>query len=243
MLHAKGMYLAFLDADDYMYPRTLEMIYDLIMGTGATILAGKRVEFTTGVPSIESDSYHAPEFKLFDHPLDAFSKSGYYLYAPSAMVLRTDMATNAGGFAEGRINGEDAHLIMKLGTSGKVCIVFDPVCSAYRRHDSNSVLSPMRTYKGMIFLQTQEKQGAYPGRGRLQLDRWKILSAHSRSSSILCGRSGYWRRGFHLYALFFGIHLRLCRFKYLAGYPVCALYWIVCSTCSMRFKRNSKKNK
>jgi len=223
MRQATGEYLAFLDSDDFWFPWALETLAAAIAESRAEIAAGEVVRFRENNLPDPKQHESKPRWHVYKNPLEAARRGGHWLYLPITMAIRRQTAFAVGGFAEGRINGEDTHLVLKLGTANKCCIIESPLLAGYRQHENNSIHSLSRGYAGMIFQLDQEQKGNYPGTGRDKLARWGILTKHSRSLSIGCLKSGQQAQAWRIFFRTLGYNIVLGRIKYLLAFPVVSL--------------------
>ena len=223
---ATGEYLAFLDSDDFWFPWALETLAAAIAESRAEIAAGEVVRFRENDLPDPTQHENKACWKTYRNPLDAARRGRYWLYLPTAMSIRRNVALAVGGYAEGRINGEDTHLVLKLGTANKCCIIESPPLAGYRQHENNSILSQSRGYAGMVFQLEQEQNGIYPGSGPDKLGRWDILTRHSRALSVGCLKSGQQVQAWRIFFRTLGYNFALGRIKYLLAFPVVSLLYL-----------------
>ena len=112
---AKGKYLAFLDSDDRWFPWSLQMYADVIR-------THEDPAFVTGNPSVFTNRNEPPTEEYREPKIEAFkdyysSSDRWRWFGVSSFVIRRDAFEAVGGFAKGRINGEDAEIAMRLGTA------------------------------------------------------------------------------------------------------------------------------
>jgi cellulose synthase/poly-beta-1,6-N-acetylglucosamine synthase-like glycosyltransferase len=220
--HARGEYLAFLDSDDLWFPWTLECFAKLIKQHSNPAVVGARLVEFSGEEELAAVREAGAKADAFE---DYFAShaSGYYVGA-GMLVVRREEFIRVGAFTERRINCEDHDLMMRLGASRGYAQVVEPVTLGWRRHPGSVTFDVKRSLEGVRFMVAQERGGIYPGGHARQKERRRILTSHLRPVTLDCLRQGFGADAWALYRASFGWHVALGRWKYLAGFPVKALF-------------------
>lgn len=220
--HAHGEYLAFFDSDDAWFSWTLECFAKLIeQHSRPAVLGARLVEFSdeSELAAVRETAVQVDAFQDYF----ASHHSGCYVGA-GMLVVRRDEFIRVGGFTERRINCEDHDLMMRLGASRGYVQVLEPVTLGWRRHPGSATLDVRRSLEGVRFMVAQERGGIYPGGHARQKERRRILTSHLRPVSVECLRNGLKLDAWELYRASLCWHMALGRWKYLAGFPVKALF-------------------
>ena len=219
---AKGKYLAFLDQDDLWLPWTLETYFQLLKKYKfPAFLVGSGNEFTGNVP-MELFQKVPPVEKLYD---DFFSLARYpYLPAGTpGTVVSADEARRVGGLSDARVVGIDQEFYYKLGDAKGLVFVSAPLTVAIRRHPGNLQNNTAMAAQGALFIIGNEKDGKYPGGSERAWDRRTLMTRFVRTISLQCLNSKHLAQGWEIYRQTFFWHIRLCRIKYLVGFPLAYL--------------------
>ena len=220
--HARGEYLSFLDSDDLWFPWTLACFAELIQRHDRpAILAAKLVSFAdeTELAMVRVEPLQADVFPDYF----ASHRSGYFVGAGMSVLRRADFLVT-GGYTDLPINGEDHDLILRMGTAKGFVQVKAPVTVGWRRHSGSVTFDTKRSTAGDLYLIAQEREGAYPGGAARARQRRAIITRHVRPNALGCLRDGRTADGWRLYRETFGWHLRQGRLKFLAGFPLKALF-------------------
>ena len=132
---ATGDYLSFLDSDDMWHPEMLSYVNAIL-----THPARPRLVFSSMITFSESPVW-------LPSPVEAFLYRDMWEVWESTerppndgmcmcIAMSRHAFAGAGGFAEGRITGEDADLFLRLATLGPVVYLKGPQLLAYRSHKS-----------------------------------------------------------------------------------------------------------
>jgi glycosyltransferase involved in cell wall biosynthesis len=218
---AGGDYLAFLDSDDLWFPWTLATFADVIARYhGPAILAARLVEFVD-----DAEAAHVRdepvEADVFEDYL-ASSRNAYFV-GGSMSVLRREEFVRVGGFTDRRINCEDHDLILRMGTAPGFAQILRPITLGWRRHGGGATTDCARSLAGSLHLIEEERRGAYPGGRAREVERRRIVTQHTRPTSLSCLGPGFRAKSWRLYGASFSWHMQLGRWKYLLGFPVRAL--------------------
>jgi GT2 family glycosyltransferase len=220
--HAKAEYLAFFDSDDMWFPWTLACFAALIARHGRpTILSAKLVEFSSESELAVVTETHLNADVFADYLVS--HRTGYFVGAGMS-VLRRSAFLETGGYTDRRTNAEDHDLILRMGTARGFVQVTSPITLGWRRHCGNATNDLRDTLQGCLYLIAQERRGMYPGGPTLARARRDIITSHARPLALGCLRQGLQRHAWTLYRMTFVWNLALGRWKYLAGFPLNALW-------------------
>lgn len=217
---ASGRYVCLFDSDDLHFPWTLATYARLLQQYGEPA-------FLTGQPHVFHDPAELATVRPGCDRVETFedyyaASDAWRWFSASSFVVRRDVLQSLSGFVEEPINSEDCDLAMQLGTARGFVHVLAPVTFAYREHPASLKSDLVRAYRGVSHLIDQEQHGRYPGGGERRAQRIEILSRHIRPFALDCARC-HPRFGWDLYLRTWSWHVRLRRWKFLAGLPVQAL--------------------
>ena len=219
---AQGDYLAFFDSDDLWFPWTLESFAELIERQDRPAILGARLMEFSDRDELKAVQKTPPAAEVFPDYFASCSR-GYFVGAGMS-VLRRDVFLSTGGYTDQPINSEDHDLILRLGNAAGFAQITAPVTLGWRRHAGSATTNLPRSVAGLWYLLEQERRGAYPGGAGRRWQRREIVTRHARPISLVCLREKETAQGWHLYRATFGWHLRLGRWKYLAGFPMKAWF-------------------
>lgn len=199
---ATGEYLVFLDGDDVLMPRTLDLYESCITARYPKIILGRPVLFKGKVPQRNNGDIQE-NFRFVEYP-DFFSKDRPGIYNTSALVVNREAFLAAGGWTHGIFYQDIQDLLTKMGVSGKMIIVLNPGTVWYRMHSTNAILKVPLFVEGIYKLLENEKAGVYPGgqKRKIQRSSWyggliyywtkqSLRTGHVREGLKLL-QSGWW---------------------------------------------------
>jgi glycosyltransferase involved in cell wall biosynthesis len=223
IFNARGKYLAFLDQDDLWFPWTLETYFHVLNKYDRpALVVGSGNEFTV---EASKDIFHdIPVVAEYYEDYFALARYPYLPTGTPGTVVRSDEALRVGGLSEVRVVGIDQEFYYKLGDARGLVFVSAPRTVAIRRHSGNLQKNTTMAAQGALFIIGNEKNQRYPGGCTRMWDRRTLLTRFVRTISMRCVKEKLYKQGWEIYLLTFGWHIRLCRIKYLLGFPLAYLY-------------------
>ncbi len=193
---ARGEYLVFLDGDDVLMPRALEVY--------ARLIAARRPKFIFGRCAICYGEI--PEAKTADPPCNIqfveyanfFSKDRPCVFNTSTLVIDRSTFWSAGGWSPDIFYQDFQDLVTKLGASGKVILLLAPNTVWYRMHTANAVNKILPFIEGIYVLLAKAKAGLYPGGRERWFDRSTWFGGLIYYWTKTAMRAGLYRDGFIL---------------------------------------------
>jgi glycosyltransferase involved in cell wall biosynthesis len=195
---ASGEYLVFLDGDDVLMSRALEVYGRLITARRPKFILGRSALCYGKVPEVKTaDLPHDIQFVEYDNFL---AKDRPYVYNTSTLVVDRSTFWTAGGWSPGIFYQDIQDLLNKLGVSEKMILVLAPDTVWYRMHSTNAISKVSPFIEGIYVLLAKARAGLYPG-GR---ERWVERSAWFGGLIFYwtktAMRAGLYRDGFILLA-------------------------------------------
>jgi glycosyltransferase involved in cell wall biosynthesis len=166
---ASGKYLVFLDGDDVLMARALDVYARLINERVPKIIFGRSVKCYGDVP--EAKSADVPRDIQFVEYANFLAKDRPCVFNTSTLVVDRATFWSAGGWSPGIFYQDIQDLLTKLEVSGKVILVLAPDTVWYRMHSTNAVNKVAPFLDGIHVLLAKARVGSYPGGRESWLER------------------------------------------------------------------------
>lgn len=219
---ATGEYLIFLDSDDLFLPWTLTTIDAVIREQGdPAFLIGKSVLVGPEDPVAKAEAAET-SLETYQDYFDYRARVKLWWFNPSGAIMRADAVRSINGFWGSRELCEDIDLWQRLGTQPRFTRITSPVTYGYRLHDGGAHHGFFTLYKGLKLMVRAEKTGIYPGGRSRSRERIEVITNHVRHHALEFAKDSpllAWK----LYLRTLLWNIRLCRWKFLAGFPFVAL--------------------
>ena len=168
---ASGKYLVFLDGDDVLMSRALEVYGRLITARCPKLILGRSAKCYGKVPEVKTVDLPC-DIEFVEYP-NFLAKDRPCVFNTSTLVVDRSTFWSAGGWSPGIFYQDMQDLVTKLGVSRKMILVLAPGTVWYRMHSTNAVNKVSPFVEGIYVLLAKARAGLYPG-GR---ERWVERSA------------------------------------------------------------------
>ena len=186
------------------------------------MILGAALEFQDLIPNVEQASLSA---EYFDDYLKTANDPQFV--GSCALAVRRDLFQQVYGFEESMLVHEDHDLFLRLGTSPGLVRIRAPITVAYRRHAGSISMEMRALCRGALDILSREIEGRYPGGKDRQFERWKLLSSAIRGVAVSCLQARAWNEAWRIYRRSFWMHIRLGRIRFLAGFPLYSLRFML----------------
>ena len=195
---AVGEYLVFLDGDDVLMPRALDVYDRLIAACRPELILGRSAICVEKVPARETEE-RPHDIQFVEYP-DFFSKDRPWVYNTSSFIVRRAAFLSAGGWSTDIFYQDIQDLLNKLGVAGKTVLVLEPETVWYRMHSTNAVRKVSPFIEGIYVLLAKARAGVYPGGRECRVRRTAWFGGLIFYWAKEALRAGLYRDGFTLLA-------------------------------------------
>lgn len=212
--NARGEYCVFLDSDDLLFSWSLSLLAETIAWADRpSIIIGRDLAFDTlekfaALPRTQTQRTRWPD-------LYALARLG----PTGTLVAQTHLITDAGGFAPERIVGDDADLMLRLGTAPNVVRIEAPGTFGFRSHGARLSGRAELWFDGATTIIRRFDAGAYPGGEERLRELRKIVALYAAACTLHCMKSRAFWTGIKLYLKTLPWYARAGEFNYLLKTP------------------------
>jgi len=133
LMSARGEFIAFLDADDWWDPTTLERLHDALVGDHADLAY---CGWQNVGDSVTSEPYVPPRYETGD-PVDAFMRA--CPWPIHAALVRRTLVDRLAGFSERRFSSMDYDFWLRALALTRNIVLVPEVLAFYRWHDAGQI--------------------------------------------------------------------------------------------------------
>jgi len=158
---AKGEYIVFLDGDDALMPRALEIYDRIIVERKPMLILAGTIWFEGAIPQrTDGDAPRKVEFVEYQAPMLKDRPVGL---SASAFIVDRQAFEDVDGWTPGIFHNDLQDIITKLGYSGVMILIWSPATVFYRVHAENSIHNVPPFLRMVHHLMDKERAGQYPG--------------------------------------------------------------------------------
>jgi len=189
---ATGDYLIFVDGDDVLMPWALEVYKRVIESRNPILILGQPLWFTGPMPATKLSEAGRDRLKFVEYAV-LISKDRSADLIASALVVQRAAFLAVGGWTPDIFHGDIKDLMMKLGDTGPLVLILEPMVAFYRVHDRNSIHQIASFMNSAHRLIGEERAGKYPGGSRRAFHRYAALGSYVAFWSAKGFLAGFWR--------------------------------------------------
>jgi len=188
---ASGDYLVFLDGDDVLMPWALEVYRRIVQQLNPVLILGSTLWFRGSVPLARLKEIGRGPVTFVEYAVPMAKDRSAELIA-SALVVRRSALLDVGGWTPEIFHGDIKDVMMKLGYSGPMILILEPLIAFYRVHDNNSIHQISSFMASAHRLIDNERAGRYPGGAAHAFERHAALGAYIGFWSLKALAAGRW---------------------------------------------------
>jgi len=143
-----------------------------------------------------------------------------YVGATGTLIAQTQAIKAVGGFIKDRIVGEDAELMIRLGTLPRAIRIQSPSTYGYRLHPGKISRKAANWSAGALALIKRYDAGAFPGGKERSHQVRKIVSFNAAFCALTCALRGDLLEGVRLYLKTFFWQLHAGEYSHLVKTPI-----------------------
>jgi len=153
--HVLGDYVVFLDSDDRLLPRALDIgLRGFAAHPKSEFVAGRCVGINTH--GVQQRTRHPPVVER-DHYLRLLECN--YIWTPGTVMFRTDIVRQLGGFKRTVSGAEDYDLYLRIARHHSIWC-HDQVVTEYRQHDLSTSRRPMQMMRSSLNVMNGQRSAA-----------------------------------------------------------------------------------
>jgi len=188
---ASGDYLVFVDGDDLLMPWALLVYKRIVEHRKPTLILGPALWFRGPVPATTLEEIRGVPLRFVEYS-SPLAKDRQADLIASALVVDRAAFLDVGGWTSDIFHGDIKDLFLKMGCSGPLILILQPMVALYRVHQKNSIHQVSSFVKSAHRLIDKERAGQYPGGRAHVFERYAALGAYVAFWSAKGLAAGLW---------------------------------------------------